>query len=265
MTRWTRCWYNCKAYHLQLHFALPLSICGPNRYQEHEISFLNLAVLKLRGWRKWSLALRRFLVSSSPEVLGGEVDKLGLSLVHLEWGQSLSACEQIDWNHFVLIPGSKQILLSSPHPLFSYSRPVIGAPGSRTCTFCLTLWTWGLRVAVLGSALRSPPCLPAVSPQSCSLMACSSTVWGSKDSALCPVHSAHLRISGTEGRGRWKNPGGSGRPSFSHPPSTSDCEQQYPLPFSIVQIVAQRGLAKAHTEPLSHFSSPGTSSHQFKK
>lgn len=101
----------------------------------------------------------------------------------------------------------------------------------------------GLWVAVLGSVLHSPLCLPAVSPQNCSVKARSSTVWGSKGSSLCPVRSRHLRISAAEGRGRWKK-----LVMETYLPLPSQYfwkgEQQYLLPLSIIQIAAQCGLLK---------------------
>lgn len=102
------------------------------------------------------------------------------------------------------------------------------------------LWPVG---CCAGSALQSPLCSPAVSPQSCSLKICTSTIWGSKDNSLCPVHSTHLRISGTEGRDRWKNPGE--RPSFPQPPSGSESmDSSIHFHLASLKVVAQCGLLK---------------------
>lgn len=51
------------------------------------------------------------------------------------------SCQHVNrWTEtFVLILDIKWLLSSSPDPLFIWSRPVINAPGSRACTFCLAL------------------------------------------------------------------------------------------------------------------------------
>lgn len=85
VTRRTKFSYNCKAYLLQLLFSLLLSFVVPADTRTSH-SLLESGRFELN----WSLALRRFLVSSPFEVL-----------LHLDWlgfsghsGWILSACEQ---------------------------------------------------------------------------------------------------------------------------------------------------------------------------
>lgn len=83
----------------------------------------------------------------------------GLVSVHSDWGQSPVSMWTDRLKLFCSDPRTKWILFSSPDPPFTRSRPVIDAPGSRACTFCLTL---------------------------CRSMACGLLSWGQHCSHLCP-------------------------------------------------------------------------------
>lgn len=180
-------------------------------------------------------------------------------------GRVLSACEQIDWNYFVLILETKWILFSSPDHPFTRSRPVIDAPGSRACIFCLTLCRsmacgllcWGQHCSHLCPCLLCLPRAVLSKPAAAQYEAPKTVLC-----ALCTQHIWEFWQLKEEAGGKIQE---GDLPSFSI--SALLCEQQYPVLLSISKVVAQCGLAKAlaHIEPLSHFSSRGTSSPSVQK